>query len=179
MKEIEVKAKVKDLKKLIKNLEKLGCELNNFFVQKDRIYLDKKILFPEIKRETNVLRIREQGNKNIFTLKKNLENELVCIEHETVFENTFELEKILKCLGYYEAVRVNKKRRRCKLKEYEICLDEVENLGTFIEIEKFSKEDSLKVQEELREFLFSLGIDKNDIVTQGYDTLMYNYLNKK
>ena len=35
---------------------------------------------------------------------------------------------------------------KCKYKEYEICLDEVEELGSFIEVEKMSDEDGEKVQ---------------------------------
>jgi adenylate cyclase, class 2 len=173
MKEIEVKARIKNLDQLIKNLEGLGCKLSDYAIQEDKIFLDEDTPFEKIRRGTNVLRVRKQDNKNVFTLKKRLENELTCIEHETIIENIEELEKILGHLGYLKAVKVNKKRRKCSYNDYEICLDEVEELGNFIEVEKFSDEDSLKVQRELKDFLISLGIEEKDFVKQGYDTLIY------
>jgi len=54
----------------------------------------------------------------------------------------------------------------------EICLDEVENLGSFIEVEKMSDGDSKQIQEELAEFLGLLGVSPKDRVTKGYNTLM-------
>ncbi len=44
----------------------------------------------------------------------------------------------------------------------------------FIEVEKLSDaENDEAVQEDLKAFLLSLGIGKDDIVTKGYDTLLY------
>jgi adenylate cyclase class IV len=49
----------------------------------------------------------------------------------------------------------------------------VENLGSFIEMEKLSEEgDSEKIQEELFIFFESLGIQKPDREIFGYDILM-------
>ena len=39
-------------------------------------------------------------------------------------------------LGFVLHVRVNKIRRKASFNGYEICLDEVEDLGSFIEVEK-------------------------------------------
>lgn len=45
-----------------------------------------------------------------------------------------------------------------------LCLDEVEGLGAFIEIEKMTSEnDVLAVQEELYLFLENIGITKKDL----------------
>jgi predicted adenylyl cyclase CyaB len=55
-----------------------------------------------------------------------------------------------------------------------ICLDEVRDLGTFIELEKITEgEDPIKVQSELFAFLKSLGVREEDRVERGYDTLLY------
>jgi hypothetical protein len=47
----------------------------------------------------------------------------------------------LNLLNFKEVVRVVKKRKKTHYKDYEICLDEIENLGTFIEIEKIGNEN--------------------------------------
>jgi adenylate cyclase, class 2 len=178
MKEIEVKARVSDLNSLRKKLEGLGCVLSEPLVQKDKIYLDKNITFPEIKSGVRVLRIRDSNGKIILTLKISEENELACLEKEMVVDNAEEANELLDKLGYHEVVRVNKKRQKCKLNGLKICLDKVEELGYFVEVEKMTDEDSSKVQEELFQFLETLGVSREDRVFQGYDTLMYKKLNE-
>ena len=76
-------------------------------------------------------------------------------------------------LGLTEVVRVVKKRRTTKYKEYEICVDEIENLGAFIEVERISgEEDAERIQQEMTDFLLSLGVSPEDKVSKGYDILM-------
>jgi adenylate cyclase class IV len=52
-------------------------------------------------------------------------------------------------------------------------LDEVDGLGSYIEVEKMSDEDGEKIQNELFDFLQILGVSKEDRVLKGYDTLMW------
>ena len=178
MKEIEVKAKAANLAVIKDKLIAMGCSFSDLLVQKDRIYLHDSIKFTEIKTGTVVVRLRDVNGKCILTAKKRLENELAKLEKESVVGDAAQVNDIINLLDFKEVVQVNKKRQQCKYKDYTICLDEVENLGSYIEIEKMTKdEDSLKVQEELADFLFQLGVNKEDRVTMGYDTLIYNKLN--
>ena len=80
---------------------------------------------------------------------------------------------IINYLGYKQVIEVNKVRRKTKYKDFEICLDQVEGLGSFIEVEKMSDQDASVVQEELFEFLKQLGIREQDQVHKGYDTLLF------
>lgn len=168
MKEIEVKAKIEGLESLIEKLEMLGCEISDPIIQNDIVFCKKEI-GPEGK---NVLRIRRAGDEITFTLKRNISNELDCIEKEVVIDDAEAMKDIVELIGYSEVVRVNKKRRKGRLGDYEICLDEVESLGFFIEVEKMSDEDGEAVQKELFDFLLSLGVDQNSRVAKGYDTLL-------
>lgn len=180
MREIEVKAKVKDFKSIIKKLEELGCELNDPLIQSDRIYLHKYTKFSEIKIGTPVLRIRESNGKYTLTLKKRISNELNKSEYEIIINSPQEAEKIIENIDFYLSVRVNKKRIKCKYKDMEICLDIVNELGDFIEVEKLSEEvDSQSIQEELFQFLEKLGISREDRVFEGYDTMIYFKNNPK
>ena len=59
-----------------------------------------------------------------------------------------------------------------------MCLDNVEGLGKFIEVEKMiNQENEKETQKNLIDFIKSLGIDEQDIITKGYDTLIYEKIN--
>ena len=171
--EIEVKAKVRNLDDLVSKLKEIGCVLNEPVVQDDCIYNKKGVDIRKGYDGSPILRIRKQGEKIIFTLKKNRSNELDCIEKEIEVSDKDILKDILELLDYENTIEVHKKRQRGKYGDYEICLDEVEGLGFFIEVEKMSDEDGEKVQNELFDFLKKLGIEDEDRVFYGYDTLVW------
>ena len=124
------------------------------------------------------MRIRIQnGEKVIMTAKKpkNIagEGNLVKREHEVVVDSAEEARAILEMLGLKEAVRVVKKRQTCAYKEFEICVDEIEGLGSFIEMEKIGDESTAsQVQKDMFYFLGTLGVASEDQVKKGYDILM-------
>ncbi len=171
--EIEVKARVKDFDDIISRIKSMGCVLSEPIIQHDYIYNKKGLDIRKGYHDSPVLRIREQEAKIIFTLKKNRSNELDCIEKEIEVSNKDKLRDIIELLGFEKTVEVHKKRIKTNYKDYEICLDEVENLGYFIEVEKMSDEDGGKVQNELFDFLKGLGVEKEDRVLIGYDTMVW------
>ncbi len=170
--EIEVKAKVDNIDEIVNKLKAIGCAFGDPLIQHDYIYNEKGL---DLKNghDSAVLRIREQGERIIFTLKKNRSNELDCIEKELDINNKEVMEDILMLLNYEKTVEVHKKRLKTNYKDYEICVDEVDGLGSFIEIEKMSEEDGLKIQDELFEFLQTLGVSKENRVLKGYDSLIW------
>ena len=97
------------------------------------------------------------------------------LEYETGINNPGETHKILQTLGWHPVVEVKKIRRKGKLGEYEVCLDRVEELGDFIELEKLTEDNANpeEVKEELFKQLELLGFSRNDEETKGYDTQMY------
>ena len=101
-----------------------------------------------------------------------MSDELDCIEKEVKISDPAVMREIIELLGYTQVVKVNKKRRKCKYRNYEICLDDVGDLGFFIEIEIFSDEEADLVRKELLDFLQSLGVDVSKRVVQGYDTML-------
>lgn len=171
--EIEVKAKVKSLETTQNKLGELGCILSKPIIQHDYIFNKKGLNIEKGYGETPILRIREQGDKILFTLKKHRSNELDCIEKELEIGNKEIMEDIFELLGYEKTVEVHKKRIKTNYKDYEICLDSINDLGYFIEVEKISDEDGEKIQNELFNFLETIGIKKEDRVLKGYDTLLW------
>lgn len=173
MKEIEVKARLKNPDQVIQNLKNLGSELSEPIKQIDTVYT--KIVGNVEKYLTNdhFLRIREKSDgKFIFTVKKPLSKDVLTkLEHETEIKNAKELEAAIFLMGYQTANKVIKSRRTANYKEFEICLDEVEELGSFIEVEKMSDQDPNIVRKEVNEFLISLGVYLEDEVNKGYDIM--------
>lgn len=171
--ETEVKAKVKDFGALMTKLDKLGCVLSEPIFQNDFVFNQKGIDLKDHNHNTPVLRIREQNGKTIFTVKKDRSGELDCVEKEIEISDRNTLREIIELLGFEQTVEVQKKRREGRYNNYQICLDEVEGLGNFIEVEKMSNEDGEKVQKELFGFLRKLGVNKKDRILIGYDTLLW------
>jgi len=180
MNEIEVKVKLEDPTNLKNKLEKLGCKLSEPVTQKDTIFLSKEMKEYKIVEGTIILRLREQNGKTIFTMKQQKKNALESKEHESIVENSSEIAAILDVLGYQPLIRVNKTRIKSKYEDYNLCIDHVENLGHFAEVELITeKENSTELQNEMMNFLKELGIASNQRVLTPYDTMIYNLEHKK
>ncbi len=176
MHEIEIKAQVRDREALLAKLGSLGCALSDPVTQDDTVYAKNVGSVAEFVRNSAFLRIRVQGSsKTIFTVKHHEGRDAndptgVPVEYELEISSRDTMQQILTVLGFREAVRVKKTRRKCRYQEWEICLDEVEGLGTFIEIEQMAAlEEAEAAQKGMVEFLLSLGIEKEDMPAQRYD----------
>lgn len=174
-KEIEVKLKVSDFEKLKDKLIQMGCVLSEPIFQDDITFVDHNYGdYDNFQSGKNILRIRKSNNKYIFTLKQPQKNEMDSIERETEITDPEEFKEALILMGYRKAVEVRKVRVKTKYKDYEICLDNVEDLGYFVEVEKIvDTGDSELIQNELLEFLKTLGLNISERVFNGYDTLIY------
>lgn len=181
MREIEVKLRVKDLAGLKNKLEFLGCELSFPIKQHDLIYTKKgdSSIWEGNKSGYVVMRLRQEDDRAIFNLKQQRSNELDSIEVETKVDKPEAIKNILAILGYEPQVEVKKIRQKGRFKDYEICLDEVEKLGAFVELEKMTDDevDAEKIQEELLLALEFLGLSREDQETKGYDTQIYHLKN--
>jgi len=170
-KEIEIKIKVSDLTLVEQLLAEAGCMLGGPVVQEDTIYINYDRPFIEFKTGDVFLRIRKSNGKNLFTFKQG--EEMNSIERETEVENAEQLHDILTFLGFRPEVQVRKTRRKGAWKQYEVCLDTVDGLGSFIELEKITDEESGEVQDQMITDLASLGIESKERVLNGYDTLVW------
>lgn len=156
----------------MKKLTELGCVFSASHTQNDIIFQKKDRVD-----DSPVARIRIMDDGNVlFTVKKRGVNELASQEHEVTISSSGKLEKMLLLLDQEEVVRINKTRVSAKYRDYGICVDDVENLGSFIELETMMSDmetkESEQVQEEMFDFLVSLGILPDDRVTAGYNTLL-------
>jgi adenylate cyclase class 2 len=172
MREIEIKARVADKEALLAALESQGISLGETLKQHDVVYAQPGQLGAE--KDSIWLRVRTQNDtKHIFTLKKHMSNQMDSLEYEVTVDSESEIVAIMKALGYELFSDLTKHRRKAAYKDYEICYDELPELGAFIEIEKLCADDvdPDAVREELWAVLRTLGITEVDEETVGYDVL--------
>ena len=81
---------------------------------------------------------------------------------------------IVKELGFVPFSDVSKTRRTGKLNDIEVCIDSVEGLGDFMELEQLADEDAdlAAITDDLWRIMAELGVSRQDEVTDGYDILM-------
>lgn len=123
-----------------------------------------------------IIRIRRQDSGVEFNLKQQRTSESDNLEYETKVEDAGALHNILVTLGYLPEIQVKKVRRKGKLGECEICLDQVEELGNFLEIEKLVGDDAdpEAVRAELFKAIAPLGLTPADEEPRGYDTQIFH-----
>lgn len=172
MREIEIKARVNDLEELTRKLKKLNIALSKPRKQHDVVFSLPGASDNAF--NANWLRIRTEDDQKVtFNLKRSVVGHLDSIEHETVVEDSGELESIIRLLGYQLYSDLTKVRRTATVNNIEICIDHVPELGDFIEAERIMEHDAEHdaVIAELWELLEQLGVSKADEVHVGYDVL--------
>ncbi|WP_423792250.1 class IV adenylate cyclase [Methanocaldococcus indicus] len=170
--EIEVKAKIDNKEEIIKKLK----SLNFSFVKKE---YQEDIYFNGIDRDfketDEALRIRDVCGNYYLTYKGPKLDKISKSreEIEVRIEDKEKMKNILKKLGFKE-VRVIKKCREIYKKDNNItvCIDDVEGLGTFIELEKEAEEYNKNDVQELLNLLELLNISKENIITKSYLEMM-------
>jgi adenylate cyclase class 2 len=177
MREIEIKARVFDKPALLALLQSQGVAVSEPVTHHDRVFgvLDAQ---GDDENSQPWLRIRTETRgdtvRHLFTLKKSITNQMDSIEHETEVTDDTELEKIILHSGFTPYSDLTKTRQTAHQGEIEICIDTIEGLGDFIEVEKLTDEDANydKVAEELWKVLEGFDVKRSNHVTDGYDVLM-------
>lgn len=178
MREVEIKAKIDSLSDIKIRLEQEGCVFSLPVTHIDTVYVETVGTFDDFMSNSYFPRIRETSTgKTLFTFKKDRDpttrDQLDKIEYEVEISNKDIFEKILAEFGLHPAVTTTKSRTKTKYGEYEICLDDVVGLGTFIEIEKDATAELSyeEIHEELATILEKWGIQRSNFVNKGYDIL--------
>lgn len=176
MREIEIKARVADKPALLSLFKDQGIEVSEPVTHHDRVFGSSVVYENDHSKPWLRIRTQTRGNetKHMFTLKKSITNQMDSIEHETEVEDDEELEKIILHSGFTPYSDLIKTRQTAHQGEIEICIDTIEGLGDFIEVEKLTSEDVDydTVAEELWAVLEGFGVKRADHVTDGYDVLM-------
>lgn len=172
MREIELKFKVDNLENIIKSLENSSCQISETIIQNDSIYVEDLNNVQSV--EGSVwLRIRKTNDQIELNYKKQHAKKMESEEIEFGVDSYEKANEFLSALGYKKWVEVNKKRRYTKYKECNVCIDQVEHLGDFVELELLiESNDAVDYEEKLLSIAESLGIDSSNRINSHYDTMI-------
>ncbi|MEW2385570.1 CYTH domain-containing protein [Micromonospora sp. NPDC047707] len=173
MQEVEVKYLVRDEPALLAALADQGIALSEPVRQDDQAYAPSSWRYGMSKRGVPFARLRTQAGRHVFTVKRPMNNELACLEHETVVADRGQMHDALLSIGFTPTVRITKTRRVGAWGAVTICVDVVDGLGTFLELETMAREDEAgaTTQERLHKQVMALGVAV-ERVTQTYDSLL-------
>ena len=158
--EVEVKSRIDDIGAFERNLRKAGARRLRDTVESDVYYSHPSRNFA---RTDEALRIRSAGRRADLTYKgpkldsrsKSREEIVIALESAQATENAH---AILQRLGFRKVAGVRKRRRVFVLGRFEICVDRVDGLGDFFEIEtQAPKKGYEKVRDETIALLGRLG----------------------
>lgn len=174
MKEIEVLVEVYDDLNVVK--EKVG----QFYYKGlqeivDEYYYDPKrdMLKPDKNNQLNhCLRLRSKNNNYFITYKDDVfDNDiwLYSNEYETKIESIDVLRDIFERLGFIKFIEINNQKETYIYNDYEIVVESVKNLGTFIEVEYCTNQDVdvKKVKKEIQQFIDGLGLNVSQELNMG------------
>ena len=166
--EIETKLKVDSLSQIEAKLTGLKAVFVEEQIQKDYYFDDSQGSLTE---NDKCLRLRScisDGNEKVyFTFKgpKEVSQVKRRQEIETEIGNIDVAEKLLEAIGYSKSMVVEKKRQVWSFGGCEVALDEVLNLGSFVEIEGEDEVKIIEVQEKL-------GLGQSEHIIKSYACLL-------
>lgn len=172
MREIELKFKVDDMNDLLAKLRDMDCEVSEILSQNDTIYVSD-LNHVESVEGSIWLRVRKENEKVELNLKKQSAKIQESKEIEFEVSSYEKANQLLETLGYQKWVVVNKKRRYSHYLNYNLCIDEVERLGSFLEIELLvDEEDKKDYISDLLEIAKTFELTEDNIVNSHYDTMI-------
>ena len=174
MKEIEILVEVKDdidtVKNKLKDFEYVG--LNHTI---DEYYYDplRDNLKPDNNNQlANCLRLRAKNDNYYVTYKNDVfegEKWLYSNEYETKIESIEMMKEVFERLGLKKFLEIDNNKEIYKTDKYEIALEDVKDLGIFLEVEYCTDEDVdvSKIKEEIQEFIDKLEINVSEELNMG------------
>jgi len=177
--EVEVKYPLNNPDIVSKTLEGLNAEkrtdsqyqLDVYFTPHHKNFLDNDIV-------SEWLRIRKTAKKCSVNFKRWLpigaKIRTHCDEYEVNIEDVQPMEMIFNALDFHEIIRVEKIRNSWVIEGTEVSIDNVEGLGSFIELEAIEKVEEKDIPTVLDKFKGIVDLLKADIGEQ--DRRGYPYL---
>ncbi len=172
--EIEAKVIVDDLESVAQALLRIGAEGRGAISQRDIYFTDE---YGRLLMLGCGLRIRQQSgdvNQTVITFKGPIVKGPFKIRPEIEVEvgDADAMRKLLEGLGYRMMIEIRKHRQSWRLGDCEICLDEVEGLGKFVEVEGPSNETVSQTMQ-------TIGLDAQHHINRGYASMMMEKMGLK
>jgi len=178
--EVEIRARVDSLDDVRKILDDMGATLVKSSTQVDKVFGLEKFLDSECKVIEGgiIVRIRQDDGRIKVQFKEISRMMGAGLELSSEVSDLDLAVEFLEKLDFKECFTVRKKRDKYSYDGFIICLDDVELLGTFIEVEKMvdssdlkekTKEDCIKLLEKIASSL--------EIEERKYGDLMQDIIN--
>jgi adenylate cyclase class 2 len=166
--EIEVKVPIKDRAAALDRILGLGAALVNERDQED-LYFAHPVRDFGVTDEA--LRLRKDGQREVLTYKGPKLDGRSKTREEVEFPVPYpEMKTILARLGFKESFKVRKHRAEFVLEGVSVCLDDVEGLGSYVELE-FEGQDVEVGLQKIESLKKRLGLEGNE--TRSYLELLY------
>jgi adenylate cyclase class 2 len=174
---MEVESKVKlepsEVDALLKELAGLGVHLGDSEQQKD-VYFKERGFRARVQGPGDYLiRLRYTDTKTVLNMKHLTTQDGVWNEVETLVQDGAVVEEIITEIGAELAVTVTKNRRMTRNAELEVIIDEIDELGTFLELSVEGDDlDVPAARQTINDFLKKLGIAPERVELRGYPTIL-------
>ncbi|MHA1212243.1 MAG: class IV adenylate cyclase [Candidatus Heimdallarchaeota archaeon] len=171
--EVELKLKVDNLEDIEYSLVEKGASLVEMVIQRDHYFAHPT---RDYSITDEALRIREDGERFYLTYKgpKFDDKSKTRLEYNVKIANSTEMIKILTLLDFKQVIVVTKERKIYQYKNTQCCLDHIESLGSFIEVEQIieDKAEYPTIRNNLYEILKELKLDPAKQITESYMELI-------
>lgn len=174
MKEIEVLVEVyDDILNIKRKFEKFNYEGLKETI--DEYYYDPKrdTLKPDKENQlSHCLRLRSKNGNYFITYKDDVFEDgkwLYSNEYETKVESIDIIKEIFEKLGLVKFIKIENKKETYTYDNYEIVIEDVKDLGIFMEVEYCTNEDvDVKlIKKEIQNFIDGLGLNVSEELNMG------------
>jgi adenylate cyclase class 2 len=171
---VEVEARFIVDEDALPRLEAHGLIFSDPVVQDDQAYAPAGWAWGDDRIGVPFARLRTQLGRHLFTVKRPITDVRTCLERECEVTDRAAMHDALELMGFAPTVRIVKSRRTARAGDVSFYFDELETVGTFVEIEVLANRDDdlTAVREQLEDMLNSMGVPA-ERCTLSYDTLVY------
>ena len=173
MKLVIVKAKITDKIDVLKKISDTGHQFGKVVFQNDRIFLPRGYQvsrnLPKMMIRTEIIDPKRKPWYQMIQ-KRHIDTENLDLVHSTPVLNYTEAAHIVQQLGFELKAEVIRNRQKLQIEDTVIYLDDVDELGSYIKIEREAKkgQDIEKVREELWDVLRVFGVDESQAEPDTY-----------
>lgn len=173
MKLVIVKAKITDKISFLKRMHDSGHDFGKVVFQNDRVFLPRGYQpsrkLPKLMIRTEIIDPKRKPWYQLIQ-KRHLTDQNIDLVHMTPILDYTETAHIVQQLGFELRAEVVRNRQKLQVDDVTFYLDDVDELGTYVKLERELKkdEDIEKIRRELWEVLKVLGVDKSNAEPNTY-----------
>ena len=173
MKLVIVKAKITDKISFLKRMHDSGHDFGKVVFQNDRVFQPRGYQpsrkLPKLMIRTEIIDPKRKPWYQLIQ-KRHLTDQNIDLVHMTPILDYTETAHIVQQLGFELRAEVVRNRQKLQVDDVTFYLDDVDELGTYVKLERELKkdEDIEKIRRELWEVLKVLGVDKSNAEPDTY-----------